>query len=238
MNIFKNLLNLPNLFHKSLISKKKYYSFSGVDIIIENIFLNQKNGTYIDVGCQHPIKNNNTYLLYKKGWHGINIDLDSKNIDLFNSARPNDFNVNIAISDNVGEADLFYYHEKSPINTINEKVKNFQKAPLQSVKKIKTNTLNNVINTSPFKNNNVDFLSIDVEGHELNVLHGFDILKYSPKVIVVEYLDLSVNKLEIKNLDLKKIFETEIYSFLIKNNYTLVNSLYSDLVFIENNFRE
>ena len=38
------------------------------------------NGIYIDVGCNHPIKFNNTYLLYKRGWSGINIDLDSKSI--------------------------------------------------------------------------------------------------------------------------------------------------------------
>ena len=52
-----------NLLHKKFISKKKYYSFSGVDIILEKIFKNHCKGIYIDVGCQHPIKNNNTYLL-------------------------------------------------------------------------------------------------------------------------------------------------------------------------------
>ena len=63
----KLLLNL-NLIHKKYISKKKYFSFSGVDVIIENIFRDKNDGFYIDIGCQHPIKNNNTYLLYKKGW--------------------------------------------------------------------------------------------------------------------------------------------------------------------------
>ena len=50
-----------NLLHKKFISKKKYFSFSGVDIILEKIFKHQSKGIYIDVGCQHPIKNNNTY---------------------------------------------------------------------------------------------------------------------------------------------------------------------------------
>ncbi len=190
------------------------------------------------MGCQHPIKNNNTYLLYRKGWSGINVDLDQKNIELFISARPKDFNVNIAISDKVGDADLFFYHDKSPINTINENVKNFQKAQVQKIKKIQTTTLNNVIKESPFKNSQIDFLSIDVEGHELNVLRSFDFLRYKPKVIVVEFLDLTVNNLEIKNLDINKVLNSEIYSLLKDHNYTLVNSIYSDLVFIENNFRD
>ena len=56
---------------------KKSYSLSNVDLVIERIFKNKKKGIFIDVGCNHPIKyNNNTYLLYKKGWNGINIDLD------------------------------------------------------------------------------------------------------------------------------------------------------------------
>ena len=66
MKIIKKILIYLNLFHKILFFKKNYYSFSGVDVIIENIFRNNNNGFYIDVGCQHPIKNNNTYHLHKK----------------------------------------------------------------------------------------------------------------------------------------------------------------------------
>ena len=62
---------------------KKSYSISNVDLIIDRMFSNLNNGIYIDVGCNHPIKFNNTYLLYKRGWSGINIDLDSKSINEF-----------------------------------------------------------------------------------------------------------------------------------------------------------
>ena len=59
-----------------------------IDLIINYIFKNQiLKRFYVDIGCGHPIKNNNTYLFIKKGWNGINIDLDKKNIDLFNSYR-------------------------------------------------------------------------------------------------------------------------------------------------------
>ena len=233
----KIYLNLQNIY-KKIILQDKYYSFSGVDIVLKKIFYQQEKGFYIDVGCQNPIKNNNTYLLYKKGWEGINIDLDKDNIDLFNSARPKDSNFNKAISSEIKNVELYFYHKKSPINTIDKKTSDFQKAKVTSIKKINTDTLDNIILNSKYKNHTFDLLSIDVEGHELDVLKGFDLYKYSPKVIVVEYLDLNVSKLEIKNLSIENVLNSEIYKYLISKNYILVNSIYCDLVFVNKNFRD
>tara|TARA_B100000767_G_scaffold231530_1_gene223004 strand:- start:487 stop:1197 length:711 start_codon:yes stop_codon:yes gene_type:complete len=227
-----------NLLHKKFISKKKYFSFSGVDIILEKIFINQHKGIYIDVGCQHPIKNSNTYLLYKKGWEGINVDLDKDNIELFKACRSNDYNFNKALSSKVNEVDLYFYHKKSPINTIDKKTSEFQEAEVSSIKKINTDTLNNIILNTKYKDRSFDLLSIDVEGHELEVLKGFDLTKFSPKVVVVEYLDLNASKLEIKNLNIEDILNTEIYKYLVSRNYILVNSIYSDLVFVNRDFRD
>ena len=50
-------------------------------------------GKYVDIGCYHPIKYSNTALLYKKGWTGINIDLNKTSIDLFNFTRLRDKNI-------------------------------------------------------------------------------------------------------------------------------------------------
>ena len=233
----KIYLNLQNIY-KKIILQDKYYSFSGVDIVLKKIFYQQEKGFYIDVGCQNPIKNNNTYLLYKKGWEGINIDLDKDNINLFNSARPKDSNFNKAISSDIKNVELYFYHKKSPINTIDKKTSDFQKAKVTSIKKINTDTLDNIILNSKYKNHTFDLLSIDVEGHELDVLKGFDLYKYSPKVIVVEYLDLNVSKLEIKNLSIENVLNSEIYKYLISKNYILVNSVYCDLVFVNKSFRD
>ena len=79
---------------------KKSYAISGVDLIVDRFFSKVKNGIYIDIGCNHPIKYNNTYLLYKRGWKGINIDLDQKSIDEFNKFRPKDHNIKSLISNN------------------------------------------------------------------------------------------------------------------------------------------
>ncbi len=238
MNIVNKILFYLNLFHKKLFFKKSYYSFSGVDVIIENIFRNINNGFYIDVGCQNPIKNNNTYLLYKKGWRGLNIDLDNDNINLFNIARPKDHNINVAVSSEIGEADLYFYHKKSPINTIDKKTSDYQKAKVSDIKKVKTDTLNNIINNSKYNNKKFNLLSIDVEGHELQVLKGLDFNKYKPDVIVVEFLDFSTKKLEVKNLNIENLFKTELFQYLISKNYILVNYIYSDLIFINKEFRD
>tara|TARA_B100000242_G_scaffold27074_1_gene16461 strand:- start:458 stop:1087 length:630 start_codon:yes stop_codon:yes gene_type:complete len=209
-----------------------------VDLLLEHIFKNQSHGFYIDVGCQHPVMNNNTYLLYKKGWNGINIDLDKKNIDLFNFYRKRDLNLNFAISSQEGERDLFFYHDKSAINTVEKSVANYQRAQVKEIKKVKTKTLNSIIENSKFNNLTIDFVSIDVEGHELDVIKGFDLKKYKPKVVIIEFLDLSLKKLEIKNLNIKNFLKSEIYRYMVDKNYTLVNLIHSDLVFVNNSFRD
>ena len=226
------------VFLKSFTHKRISYSYGGIDSLILNIFKNQKNGFYLDIGCGHPIKNNNTYLLNKKGWSGINIDLDKENIDLFNSYRKKDVNLVTAVSDKEGETDLYFYHNKSALNTISKQNADFQKAKVSAIKRIKTQTINRIIENTPFKDRKIDFLSVDVEGSELAILKNFDFTKYSPKVIVVEYLDLSLKKLEIKNLNIDNIIKSEIYKLIKSNNYTLANMLHSDLVFINNNFRD
>ncbi len=234
----KNLYYFANSIHKRFKSKKNYYSFGGVDIIVEYIFKNKNNGIYIDVGCQHPIQNNNTYKLNLKGWSGINIDLDKKNIDHFDYSRTNDFNVCEAISSDFSEKELFFYHDKSPINTLEKKVRDHRSKKEKQKKIIKTVTLDSVIEKSPFKDSKFNFLSIDVEGHEIEVLKGFNLEKYAPDVIAVEHLDLSTKMLEIKNLNINNILKSELYKLMLKNNYSFVNWLHADLIFVNNNFKD
>ena len=218
----------------SIFAYKKSYSQGSMDLILNHIFKDKIDGFYIDVGCQHPIKNNNTYLLFKKGWTGINIDLDNVNIDLFNFFRPKDNNINSAISNKVEKVKLFYYHQKSPINTLDEKISLKQQAKIEKKIDIQTNTLENILDNYSIKT--IDLLTIDVEGFELKVLNGLNFDKYKPSVIIVEFLDLEANKWEIPYNNLDNVLKSEIYSFLINKNYKLVNWVNGDLVFIQKNF--
>ena len=214
----------------------KSFSQGAMDLILDQIFKNKKKGFYIDVGCQHPIKNNNTYLLHKKGWSGVNIDLDEANIALFNYFRPKDHNINVAISNKIEDLDLYYYHQKSPINTLDEKISSKQNAKIEKKIKVTTNTLTNVLNKISISN--IDLLSIDVEGFELKVLQGLDLEKYNPNIIVLEYLDLKAEKWEIPYNDIDNVINSDIYKYLISKNYKFVNWVNGDLIFVHGDFRD
>ncbi len=227
---------LPSYFNRKFKSKKITFSLTGIDLIVDYIF-KKNNGIYIDVGCNHPVYNNNTYLLNKKGWKGINIDIDKKSIQLFDLFRKKDLNINLAVSSKKTELEYINYHEKSPINAIKtSQNRHFQS--LEKTKKIKSDTLDSIIENSQFKDKKIDFVSIDVEGHEIEVIKGFNLKKYKPSIIVIEYLDTSLKKIEIKNFNLQNIINSEIYKLMIKNDYHMVNWLHSDLIFAHNEFKE
>ena len=213
----------------------KSFSQGSMDLILDQIFKNKKKGFYIDVGCQHPIKNNNTFLLHKKGWNGVNIDLDESNIALFNYFRPKDHNINAAISNKIEDLDLYYYHQKSPINTLDKNISSKQNAKIEKKIKITTNTLTNILDKIPITN--IDLLSIDVEGFELKVLQGLNLEKYNPNIIVLEFLDLQAEKWEIPYNNIDNVINSSIYNFLISKNYKFVNWVNGDLVFINKNFK-
>ena len=235
--MLESFLRYLNLCRRKYKYKKISYSLNAVDLIIDYIFKNKNNGFYLDVGSQHPISNNNTYLLFKRGWSGINIDLDKKNIDLFNTARPNDINLNLAISSDVAEKKLYFYHDKSPINTLNKVVSDFQTATVKEIKTIKTTTLDITLQSLKL-NNKIDYMNLDIEGHEMEIFKAFDLSLYKPSVISVEFLDLNMKYLEFKNNDLQRIVNSDLYKHLLNNNYHFVNWLHGDLIFVHRDFRD
>ena len=217
---------------------KKSYSISNVDLIIDRMFSNIHKGTFIDVGCNHPIKFNNTYLLYKRGWRGINIDLDKKSIEEFNKIRNEDYNIQSLISSEDGiEKEIYYYHLRSAINTVSKDLINYRKTKKKDIKikKKKTCTLSRIIDESPFKNNKINLLSIDIENHEYEALKNFNFQRYNIEIIVTEIHDLNQDKLEIYNQSLDYVLKSNIYNLLINNEYKLINWVNSDFVFAKNN---
>ena len=232
--MLKYLNQKISLFKRKIKSEKKSYSFGGCDLLVDYIFKSKNKGFYLDVGCQHPISNNNTYLLYKKGWTGINIDLDKKNINLFNLERPKDINICACLSSKNGIKDLYFYHAGSPINSL--EIKTTKNNNNYTIKKINTISLNSVLKN--IKTSNIDYLNIDVEGHEMEVLKGFDINYYKPNVISIEFLDFKMNKMEFKNNNLESILNSDIYKYFTDNNYHFVNWIHADLIFVHKKFRD
>jgi len=228
------LIDKLSIFKKKIFSLKKSYSYGGTDLLINYIFKSKKKGFYLDVGCQHPVSNNNTYLLNRRGWSGINIDLDEKNIRLFNIERPNDINICKCISSVIGDKDLFFFHPGSPINSLEKKtIKNKSNF---SLKKIKTYTLNSVL--QDYNMQNIDYFNLDVEGHEIDVLKNFDIKLYKPKVVSVEFIDYQMKKLEFKNNNISRVLQSDLYNYFISNDYHFVNWLHADLIFVHEDFKD
>ena len=232
----KNLIkSLYFLIHKYFKNKpKKSYSFGGVDLLVNHFFKNQKKGIYIDIGCYHPIQGSNTYLLFKKGWNGINIDLDQGSIDLFNHFRKNDYNKKIAISDKKGQLTLYSHHDRSAVQSVSiENSKRMSQEGLEAYQ-IECDMLNSVIEESQFKNKKIDFLSIDIEGHELTALKNFDFEKYDPSLVVIEYNDPELISLEFYYQKIENLINSEIYKFMIAKQYKFVNWHHADLIFASN----
>ena len=204
IHIFQNIY----FKHKYFI-KKKSYSMDGEDIFILNHFKNKNNGFYIDVGCYHPLHRNNTFLLHKNGWSGINIDIHQFSIDLFNYLRPNDVNLNCAVSNSNGVTKMFYQKKLSQLSTIDEKQAKIAFQGNIKTSEIKCFTLNAILEKLKFNDKKIDLLDIDVEGADLKVLKGFNLEKFKPELICVESHE-------------KEIKHSEIYEYLSNFSYELV----------------
>jgi len=193
---------------------RTYFSQFGEDIVLKGFIMKSiRDGFYVDVGCYHPKKYSNTYKLYRKGWRGINIDLDALKIDAFNMVRGGDCNIVAAISDKPKTIKHYSFGFYSLVSTIDEKTALKNREGIQRVKEIKTRTLDEVISSTRYAGRRIDLLSVDAEGHDLEVLQSLDFEKYQPRLIVVET--------HLTNMDL--ILESELHRFLVNKNYKMVN---------------
>ena len=207
--IYRKLHIIQNIYikHKFFI-KKKSYAMDNEDTAVLSYFKDKKNGFYVDVGCYHPIHRNNTYLLHKQDWNGVNIDTSEFSIDLFNHMRPKDLNYNCAISNRNEIIKLFYQKELSQLSTtVSDQAKTVFQGNIKE-KEIQAFTLDEILNKGIFKNNKIDFLDIDVEGADLKVLEGLSFDIYKPEIVCVE-------------IHAKEIKRSDIYNFLVNKNYKL-----------------
>jgi len=232
--LYDKKLNILKFFYflfqylKMLLKFRNPNSHWGVDLILNSIFKNKRKGFYLDIGCHHPLINNHTYLFYKKGWSGVNIDIDFSSIDMFNFYRPKDINRQLALSDKVGEANLYFYHNRAAKNTLSKEFG----ADSKTIKNIKTDTLTNFLNQNNLSDKKIDFMSIDVEGNELKVLEGLDFKTIKPSVILVEFRIPNVKEFYQKNIT--DVISSPIYNFMISQNYKLINWNHDDLMFMHN----
>ena len=221
---FKKFYYFYNIYIRNYKFLKNGTQF-GEDEYILNLFDKNFKGNFLDIGCYHPTRHNNTYQMYKKGWSGINIDLNPLTIELFNFMRPKDININIGISDSDSEEKLYFIDELNTQNTLDENQLNFLKDHHNIKdheiieKKIKTKNLDIILDKYKFYN--IDFMNLDIEGHELKVLKTINFEKISIKYLCIEMIEHNERSLE-NNKEIKDLLDGNNYKLIKNFNYNYI----------------
>lgn len=168
------------------------YSQEGEDMVLRRIFGDRPvPGFYIDVGAHHPRRFSNTYLFYKQGWRGINVEPNPAVSGLFRRERPADINLTIAISDAPGVR-TYYMFDEPALNTFDEEraaaIERERDYRLTEKRPTPLRRLDAVLDEHLPAGQSIAFLSVDVEGHDVEVLASNDWTRYRPAVVLVEAL--------------------------------------------------
>jgi FkbM family methyltransferase len=168
-----------------------HYSQEGDDIFLARCYPLDKSGFFVDVGAHHPLRFSNTYALYRRGWRGINVDATPGSMDAFKKMRPDDVNIESAVSD-VERPLTFHVFEEAALNTFDaDLAKEYVRLgwKLGRTLELAPRPLASILDENLPAGQHVDVLNIDVEGGELAVLRSNNWDAYAPDTIVLEVLD-------------------------------------------------
>ena len=163
------------------------YAQNREDVLLDRLFPRGLTGFYIDVGANDPVENSITKHFYDMGWHGINVEPAAVPFERLEELRPRDVNLNIGISDHEGTLTL---HEFPPgisgVSTFSghQAELHRERGHAFQTREVPVTTLAKVC--AEHVEDDIDFLSVDVEGHEPEVLEGGDWSRWRPRVVVVE----------------------------------------------------
>jgi FkbM family methyltransferase len=165
------------------------FSQEGEDMLLYSLMDVNKAGLYVDIGAHHPTRLSNTHKLYLAGWSGINIDPTPGVMIEFNKIRKRDINLELAISNKAQNLE-FYLFDEPALNTFDKQkaetiVKN-SNFKIIDQKEIATVELKDILNKHVPERQVIDFMNIDVENLELDVLKSNDWEKFKPKLLLIE----------------------------------------------------
>ncbi|MDR3491373.1 MAG: FkbM family methyltransferase [Gammaproteobacteria bacterium] len=201
----ERLFRMVNKFRIDFLSRKSYPSYAqeGEDRVLSVLLFRLhggkhiSDGFYVDVGAHHPYRFSNTCLFYKQGWHGINIDAMPGSMTAFNKQRPKDINLECGIGQKVETLKFFVFNEPA-LNTFNESLAKSRCNDVWQIKEtvdVDVLPLSEILKKYVPKGQRIDFLSVDVEGFDLDVLQSNNWQEYRPLVVLVETLGLSFEDL-------------------------------------------
>ncbi len=203
----------------------------GEDLLLLALFGERADGFYVDIGAHHPRKYSNTFVLYERGWRGINIDAMPGSMAAFRASRPGDVNLEVAISD--ARRVLTYYEFNEPaLNGFDPDAARRRdgmvpaghgaEAAFRVVaqRPIETTPLAEVLDAHVPNGRAIDLLNVDVEGLDYEVLASNNWAKYRPALVLAE--DAQVVTLDdLAGSRIVQLLRTHGYRPILKTRLTL-----------------
>ena len=214
---------------KRLIKRSQYplqsYSQSGEDIIARRVLLKLgiKKPTYLDIGANYPVALNNTYLLYKNGSRGVLVEPEPALYKRLKSKRKKDIVLNIGIGIDDADSADFYIMENKYLNTFDKESAESLENKIIDVVKVPLMNINRIIREH-FKSC-PDFISLDTEGIDLQILRAFDFNSFRPAVFCIETINYTEDNSEVK--------QDEIIELMKSHNYLAFADTYINTVFVD-----
>jgi FkbM family methyltransferase len=163
------------------------YAGSAEDVMLRRFFGDQAAGFYIDIGAHDPLIGSVTQHFFLSGWRGLNIEPLPKFFQRLVAARPGDINLNVAVSEDSGILDLIVDHTEPGLSTMTQELADEYARSGHNLERIKVPTRPLVDIVREYcADRTIDFLKIDAEGHELEILRGIDLAVWRPRVILIE----------------------------------------------------
>jgi FkbM family methyltransferase len=163
------------------------YAQNGEDVVLSRAFADQEFGFYVDIGACHPVEDSVTLRFYERGWHGVNVEPDQELYAAFTQARPRDANLCCAIGRTRGRIE-FHPTDTRGHGTLDGALASGHSAGRPAVR-VPTILLSDVIDCHGPDGGQIDFLKVDVEGWEAEVIASGDWARHRPRVLVIEAVD-------------------------------------------------
>jgi FkbM family methyltransferase len=179
--------NPSEFFSKGFLPPMRSYAQNYEDVMLRRAFLDAAEGFYVDVGANDPERDSATRYFYESGWRGINIEPTAQYLKLLEAARPEDVNLGVACGARNGVGTLHVIPDTGLSTTVPEYADDAKAAGhvINEVVEVRIVRLDSIIQQHA-RGRDVDFLKINVQGSEFEVLRGINLKRYRPKVIIVE----------------------------------------------------